>query len=51
MATLHPKDALIFSDTENVWNELRGVYNGEFRNLVYGALPKDTLAETLKKDC
>lgn len=46
----HPKDALIFSDTENVWNELKGVYNGEFKNLVYGALPKDTLvAETLKK--
>jgi len=23
----HPKDDLIYSDTENVWNELKGVYN------------------------
>lgn len=46
----HPKDALIFADTENVWNVLKGVYNGEFKNLVYGALPNDALLlETLKK--
>ena len=46
----HPKDALIFSDTNNVWHELKGVYNGEFKNLVYGTLPNDTqVLETLKR--
>ncbi|MDQ6482177.1 nucleotidyl transferase AbiEii/AbiGii toxin family protein [Dyadobacter sp. LHD-138] len=46
----HPKDALIFSDTENVWNELKTIYNGEFKNLVYGPLPNDTLLlRTLNK--
>ena len=45
----HPKDALIFSDTENVWNELKGTYNNEFSNLVYGKLPIDTeVLKTLK---
>ena len=35
----HPKDALIFSDTATIWDELKGVYNSEFRNLVYGDFP------------
>lgn len=46
----HPKDALLFNDTENVWNVLKGVYNGDFRNLVYGSFPDDTsVLDTLKK--
>lgn len=45
----HPLEALMFKDLESVWNELREVYNGEFRNLVYGNFPKDkAIFETLK---
>jgi len=35
----HPKDALLFRDTENIWNELENTYLTDFRNLVYGNLP------------
>ena len=38
----HPSDALMFSDLDKVWEELRPVYNADFRNLVYGDLPQDT---------
>lgn len=45
----HPNEALIFKDLENVWNELKTIYNGDFKNLVYGELPKeDKVLETLK---
>ncbi|WP_394809409.1 nucleotidyl transferase AbiEii/AbiGii toxin family protein [Nitrosomonas sp.] len=45
----HPKDALIFRDTENVWKQLREVYNSDFRNLVYGDFPNDAaVLETLR---
>ncbi|HMU05221.1 MAG TPA: nucleotidyl transferase AbiEii/AbiGii toxin family protein, partial [Saprospiraceae bacterium] len=45
----HPIEALIFNDLENVWNELKTIYNGDFKNLVYGELPKeDEILETLK---
>lgn len=45
----HPVEALIFKDLENVWNELKTIYNGDFKNLVYGALPQDeAILETLK---
>lgn len=37
----HPKDALLFTNTEDVWNELKGTYNNEFNDLVFGQLPKD----------
>lgn len=37
----HPKDALLFTNTQDVWNELKGTYNNEFKDLVYGQLPKD----------
>jgi hypothetical protein len=46
----HPSEALIFKDLENVWNELKTIYNGDFKNLVYGELPKEeAILETLKK--
>ncbi|ADB38005.1 nucleotidyl transferase AbiEii/AbiGii toxin family protein [Spirosoma linguale] len=46
----HPKDAVIFRETENFWNELKGVYNGEFRNLVYGDFPNEAaVLGTLKQ--
>jgi hypothetical protein len=45
----HPNDALIFRDLENVWTELKTIYNGDFKNLVYGELPKEeAILETLK---
>ena len=45
----HPQKALIFQDIDNVWRELREVYNSDFKNLVYGDLPNDALVlETLK---
>lgn len=45
----HPSEALIFKDLENVWNELKTIYNGDFKNLVYGELPKEeAILETLK---
>ena len=45
----HPNEALIFRDLENVWNELKTIYNGDFKNLVYGKLPaEEAVLETLK---
>lgn len=52
----HPVEALIFKDLANVWGELVNVYNGEFRNLVYGDFPNsiavfdtlNTIQERLK---
>jgi len=44
----HPNEALIFSDLENVWNVLKKIYSGDFKNLVYGVLPKEeAILETL----
>lgn len=46
----HPKEALIFREIDNVWGELKPVYRGEFRNLVYGSFPGDELIlATLKE--
>lgn len=45
----HPNEALVFKDLENVWSELKTIYNGEFKNLVYGEFPEETaILETLK---
>lgn len=45
----HPKDALIFANLEQNWKELELVYNGDFKNLVYGELPNsDSVLETMK---
>lgn len=44
-----PADALIFKDLENVWNEMKAVYNNDFKMLVYGNLPDEKqVLETLK---
>jgi hypothetical protein len=37
----HPIEALILRDLENVWTVLKIIYNGDFKNLVYGELPKE----------
>ena len=45
----HPGEALIFKDVENVWRELKVGYSEDFKNLVYGELPKEeAILETLK---
>jgi hypothetical protein len=45
----HPNEALIFKDLENVWSELKIIYNSDFKNLVYGEIPKEeAVLETLK---
>lgn len=45
----HPNEAFIFNDLENVWNELKATYTGNFKNLVYGELPKEEdVLNTLK---
>lgn len=37
----HPNEALLFKDLENIWKELKVVYNSDFKNLMYGALPDE----------
>ena len=45
----HPKEAMIFADTDNVWQKLKGTYNGQFKSLVFGEFPEDIkVLETLK---
>ena len=46
----HPLKALLFNDLENVWNELKPIYSGSFKNLVYGNLPgEETVLDTLRR--
>jgi hypothetical protein len=46
----HPSKSIIFSDLENVWSQLKPIYNGTFKNLVYGDLPNaEAVYTTLKK--
>lgn len=40
--THHPKEALIFNQTEEIWKELENTYTNEFGNLVHGTLPAGT---------
>lgn len=45
----HPNEALIFKELENVWNTLRITYSSDFKDLVYGELPKEEdVLNTLK---
>ena len=42
--------ALIFINADTIWPELKATYNGQFKNLIYGELPKETVIfETLIK--
>ncbi len=46
----HPNEALIFKDLENVWSELKAIYRTDFKNLLYGEIPKEeAVLGTLKK--
>jgi hypothetical protein len=45
----HPTESLLFKDLEIVWGELKSTYSGDFKNLVFGELPKEeAVMETLK---
>lgn len=46
----HPNDALLFEHIELVWEELKGVYKGDFKALVFGSSFPDEkeILETLK---
>lgn len=47
--SFHPNEALIFKDLGTVWSELKTIYLGDFKNLVYGELPmEEAVLETLK---
>lgn len=46
----HPADAMIFKDIDNVWEALKKIYEGDFKNLVYGELPDEQkIHDTLSK--
>lgn len=46
----HPKDALLFSNTEEVWATLKNTYSQDFARLVYGDLPQEgMILKTLKR--
>ncbi len=38
----HPKNALVFSDLDNIWNELKPTYSGDFKELVFGSFPNES---------
>ena len=37
----HPKEALIFKSPEETWNQLKDIYQNDFKFLVYGKLPNE----------
>lgn len=46
----HPNEALIFRELGTIWKDLRVVYNGDFRKLVFADFASDTaVLETLQK--
>ena len=45
----HPKDAILFSDTESIWSKIKNTYSNDFGKLVYGSLPEEEeVLKTLK---
>lgn len=44
----HPKDALLFSQLEKTWKQLKGTYQGSFKTLVFGMYPDESeILETM----
>lgn len=39
----HPEDSLIFSRPDEIWSNLKQVYQSDFKNLVYGTFPSEEL--------
>ncbi len=47
---IHPNNALIFADIDNVWKQLLLEYKGSFRKITYGDFPSgEEILETLKR--
>ena len=38
----HPTTAMIFSETSDTWNKIKGTYTDNFSELVFGTLPHET---------
>ncbi|MFD2587385.1 nucleotidyl transferase AbiEii/AbiGii toxin family protein [Croceitalea marina] len=46
----HPKEALIFKEPEETWNQLKDTYQNEFKFLVFGELPdEESVLNTILK--
>lgn len=37
----HPSKAILFSETENTWNQIKDTYNTSFKELVFGKFPPE----------
>jgi len=45
----HPTTAILFSDTENTWSQIKDTYETSFKELVFGEFPKENeIMDTLK---
>lgn len=45
----HPSTTILFSDTENTWNKIKGTYETSFKELVFGKFPSENeILNTLK---
>jgi hypothetical protein len=39
----HPREAIIFSNSEYIWEQIRKDYSNDFKDFVYGELPHENL--------
>jgi len=45
----HPTTAILFSETENTWNQIKDTYETRFKELVFGEFPSENeIMNTLK---
>ena len=45
----HPTTTMLFSDTENTWNQIKDTYEASFKELVFGEFPSENeIMNTLK---
>lgn len=45
----HPITAILFSDTENTWNQIKDIYETRFKELVFGEFPSENeIMNTIK---
>jgi len=45
----HPTTAILFSETENTWNQIKDIYETRFKELVFGEFPSENeIMNTLK---
>jgi len=49
-----PSDAMIFSKTSEIWKEIKEIYIGNFKSIVFGKLPDEKEVEksliSIRKD-